>query len=284
MAKRSRGSAGTKPVGSKKRKREPEINPEEEEILKKAQIYLLFEAERPMLWTVAGFARRRPRTARDGGSSPSTSATPPGFEGYLGDLLYDGTRFTELTDLELMQERGRQIAADPEGRRQWDEYTSCHHSTVRKSDNTCALACLRMILAAFGTDVEESTLEDQANIGSPGHRDRRTGALARRFGLDAHVREATVEQLRELLAEGKLAIAYIDRAVFDLTPRQRIEHRLRSARIHTVIPTHITAGAVRYHDPMPPARVRRSIGLFRSAYERLGSHCVVCSRPHVGYR
>jgi hypothetical protein len=46
---------------------------------------------------------------------------PAGFEGYLGDLLYDGTRFTELTDLELMKQRGRQIAADPEGRRQWDE-------------------------------------------------------------------------------------------------------------------------------------------------------------------
>jgi hypothetical protein len=31
----------------------------------------------------------------------------------LGDLLYDGERFTELTDVELMRERVRQIAADP---------------------------------------------------------------------------------------------------------------------------------------------------------------------------
>jgi hypothetical protein len=47
---------------------------------------------------------------------------PTGFEGYLGDLVYDGAQITELTDLELMRERARQIAADPEGIRQWNEY------------------------------------------------------------------------------------------------------------------------------------------------------------------
>ena len=30
--------------------------------------------------------------------------------------------------------------------------------------NTCALACLRMVLAAYGMDVEESTLESQAHM------------------------------------------------------------------------------------------------------------------------
>ena len=30
--------------------------------------------------------------------------------------------------------------------------------------NTCALACLRMALAACGTEVEESTLEGQARV------------------------------------------------------------------------------------------------------------------------
>ena len=75
-------------------------------------------------------------------------------------------------------------------------------------------------------------------------------------------------------------MAYIDRAVFDLTPRQRARHSLRDAKMHVVVPVRITAGTITYHDPRPPACiVRKSIRLFRSAYERLGSHCVVCSKP-----
>ena len=122
MATRSRGEAGTTAAESKRRKRKPEVNQEEEEILKRAQIYLLFEAKRPMLWTVAGICEER----GDDGSRRWIIAInlryPTGFEGYLGDLLYDGTRFTELTDRELMRERARQIAADPEGVREWNEY------------------------------------------------------------------------------------------------------------------------------------------------------------------
>jgi hypothetical protein len=135
-----------------------------------------------------------------------------------------------------------------------------------------------MVLAAFGTDVEESTLEDQAHLEPDGTEIGELARLARQFGLVASVQEVAVEHLGRSLAEGKLAIAYIDRAVFDLTPRQRAAHRLRDARIHTVIPTRVTATAVAYHDPMPPARSRRSIRIFRSAYERLGNHCVLCSR------
>jgi hypothetical protein len=150
----------------------------------------------------------------------------------------------------------------------------------QEKDNTCALACLRMVLAAFGTDVDESELGIQARLEIDGTGIAELERLARLFGLIAHVQEVTVEQLRPLLAEGKLAIAYIDRAVFDLSPRERAGHPLREARIHTVIPTRVTASIVTYHDPLPPGRIiRRSMRLFRSAYERLGNHCVVCSRP-----
>ena len=34
----------------------------------------------------------------------------------------------------------------------------------QEKDNTCALACLRMVLAAYGMDVEENTLESQAQV------------------------------------------------------------------------------------------------------------------------
>jgi hypothetical protein len=123
VATRSHEEARTKAktAGSKRRKTEPEINLEEEEILKRAQIYLLFEARRPMLWTVAGIREER----GDDGSRRWIIAVnlryPTGFEGYLGDLLFDGTRFSERTDLELMRERAIQIAADPERDRKWNE-------------------------------------------------------------------------------------------------------------------------------------------------------------------
>ena len=105
-----------------RRKKAPELNEEEEQILRKAQIYMLFEAKRPMLWTVAGI---REEKADDGSRRWIIAVNlryPTGFEGYLGDLIYDGARITELTDLELMRERAKQIAADPEGLRQWNEY------------------------------------------------------------------------------------------------------------------------------------------------------------------
>src|SRR5205814_7608131 len=88
----------------------------------------------------------------------------------------------------------------------------------QENRNTCALACLRMVLAAFGTDVEESTLEGQARLEEDGTEIGELERLARQFGLVAEVQEATVEQLRQFLVEGKLAMAYIDRAVFELTP------------------------------------------------------------------
>lgn len=109
----------TRTTGGRQRRK---INEEEEEILRRAQIYLLFEAKRPMLWTVAGI-----REEKDAGGSRRWVIAvhlryPTGFEGYLGDLVYDGTRVTELTDLELMRQRARQIAADPERDRKWHEY------------------------------------------------------------------------------------------------------------------------------------------------------------------
>src|SRR5205823_1134403 len=111
-----------------RRRPRPDAVDEEEKILQRAQRYLLFEAKRPMLWTVAGI---REEKGADGSRRWIIAVHlryPTGFEGYLGDLLYNGGQITELTDLELMRERARQIAADPEGVRQWNEYRA---STLR---------------------------------------------------------------------------------------------------------------------------------------------------------
>src|SRR5258708_6842515 len=92
---------------------------------------------------------------------------------------------------------------------------------AQEKRNTCALACLRMVLAAFGTDVEERALEAEAKLERRGTLIDELERLARQFNLAAEIQETTVGDLRRILDEGKLPIAYIDRALFDLTPAQR---------------------------------------------------------------
>ena len=112
MVNEAREQKRTKAAQATRRQNSHELNEEEEQILKKAQIYLLFEAKRPMFWNVADIREEKD----EGGSRRWIIAVhlraPSGHEGYLGDLLYDGERFTELTDVELMRERVQQIAAD----------------------------------------------------------------------------------------------------------------------------------------------------------------------------
>ena len=88
-----------------------------------------------------------------------------------------------------------------------------------------------------------------------------------------------MEELREILAEGKLPIAFIDRAVFDLTPQQRRSHSIHDAIIHTVIPVRVTAKLITFYDPRPPRIPRKTIRLFRRAYGGLGGRYVVCWKP-----
>jgi len=136
-----------------------------------------------------------------------------------------------------------------------------------------------MVLAAYGTDVAESVLEGQTRMEPGGTEIGELERLARQYGLVANIQVATVDVLQQLVAEGKFPIAYIDRAVFDLSPAQRIHHSLRDAKIHVVIPARITAATVTYHDPLSSHVIRKTIRLFRRAYDCLGSHCIVCSKP-----
>jgi hypothetical protein len=132
----------------------------------------------------------------------------------------------------------------------------------QEEGETCALACLRMVLAAFGMHVAESHLEAEASMEEGGTPIEELERIARRFGLEADIQEQTVEQIRKLLAEGKLAIAYLDRAVFDLTPRQRATHSPFDAKVHAVVPIRVTDASITFHDPLPPRITHRSIRLF----------------------
>jgi ABC-type bacteriocin/lantibiotic exporter with double-glycine peptidase domain len=150
---------------------------------------------------------------------------------------------------------------------------------AQEKRNTCALACLRMVLAAYGTHVPESELEAQARTEAAGTPIEEVERLARRYGLVAEIRQVTVEGLRQLLAEGKLPIAGIDRAIYDLSPEERRHHRLRNAKQHDVIPVKIGDRWVILHDPLEPRISRRTLRLFHQAYEALGGVSVVCAKP-----
>jgi hypothetical protein len=123
-----------------------------------------------------------------------------------------------------------------------------------------------MVLAAFGVEVAEATLEAQVQMQERGTVIDELERLAKHFHVVAEIQDPTVEELREILAEGKLPIAFIDRAVFDLTALQRRTHSIRDAIIHTVIPVRVTAKSITFHDPRPPRITRKTIRLFRRAY------------------
>jgi hypothetical protein len=135
-----------------------------------------------------------------------------------------------------------------------------------------------MVLTAFGSPLAESTLEAEAQMEEDGTPIEELERLARQHGLEAEIQETTVEELRRLLAQGRLPIVHLDRVVFELNPRQRARHSLRQAKIHAVVPTRVTEAFVTLHDPLPPRVVRRSVALFGQAHTMLGSYCVVCSK------
>jgi hypothetical protein len=70
-----------------------------------------------------------------------------------------------------------------------------------------------MVLAAFGTNVSEAAVASRTQSLDRGTPIDELERLARDFHLPAEIQDATVEQLRDILAEGKLPIAFIDRAI-----------------------------------------------------------------------
>jgi hypothetical protein len=112
------------------RRGKPQINEEEEQILRQAAIYCLRSF--PMLWTVGDIREER----TDNGIRRWVIAVhlryPTGHEGYLGDLQFDGKELVLLTDREVMRERARKIAADPERMRLWNEYKASLLPTAKR--------------------------------------------------------------------------------------------------------------------------------------------------------
>jgi hypothetical protein len=119
MVKKSEKEVRRSASGTVRRPRKPEINEEEERILRAATLHLI---TRHGMFLVATGARGVCIKGIPVWIITVTLRFDKGVEGYIGDLLYDGEAFTFLTEQSVMDERARKIADDPERLRRWNEY------------------------------------------------------------------------------------------------------------------------------------------------------------------
>jgi hypothetical protein len=108
-----------KATAPRRHRRKPAITAEEEQILRAATIHLIRKVGGLLVAT--GFRAEHHQGSRRW-IITVTLRYPTGHEGYVGDLLYNGKEFRLLTEPALVNELVRQIAADPEGVREWNEY------------------------------------------------------------------------------------------------------------------------------------------------------------------
>ena len=149
----------------------------------------------------------------------------------------------------------------------------------QEREDTCALACLRMVLAARGTMISERDLWRRAQMVEGGVEIQELERLAQALGLIASAREATAQQIRELLRAGSNVIAYLNRSVFELRTLRHLGPALRSFKAHAVVPAHLTARHVTFQDPHPRLAgvIRKTIRRFEAAQRHMGCACLVVS-------
>lgn len=136
-----------------------------------------------------------------------------------------------------------------------------------------------MVLAARGTQVTEHDLVLRTQIVDGGVKIQELERLARTVGLIATAREATALQIRELLRDGGDVIAYVNRAVFDLVSLVDLGPALRAQVGHAVVPVHVTAKHVTFHDPhlRLSGIIRKTVRRFETAQRLMGLACLVIS-------
>jgi ABC-type bacteriocin/lantibiotic exporter with double-glycine peptidase domain len=134
---------------------------------------------------------------------------------------------------------------------------------AQERPDSCAIACLRMLLAYQEQDVSEDTLV-QAAVMQPGGLDPdELKDLAHRYGFSVEVRQADLATLRSLLAEQRFPIVYIYRQPID-----------NVAMTHAVIPVRISPKFVTCLDPLCGKR-RISVRKFEQARHMVADWVIV---------
>ena len=130
--------------------------------------------------------------------------------------------------------------------------------------DTCALACLRMILAHHAVKVSEEELVRSAAMDEGGVDIEELARLARRFDVPAEVRPILLDEIAELQTHNRWAIVYLNRLPLD-----------HVFSVHAVIPLRVTTHFVTILDPRVGER-RLSRRKFEAARRYLSFYSVIC--------
>jgi ABC-type bacteriocin/lantibiotic exporter with double-glycine peptidase domain len=135
---------------------------------------------------------------------------------------------------------------------------------AQERSDTCALACLRMLLAQHNISVSEEELVRVARFEGYGIHIKEVVRLAMEHGLNAEIRELALPAVSALLEEDRFPILFLDRMPID-----------GEFAIHSVIPLRVSKRVVTCLDPLFGER-RISRKRFEKAQARLDSLGVVC--------
>jgi ABC-type bacteriocin/lantibiotic exporter with double-glycine peptidase domain len=130
--------------------------------------------------------------------------------------------------------------------------------------DTCALACLRMILAFNGIETSEEELVLATKMEEGGVDIEELAQVARYHGLKAEIRKLEEASLLDFIAIHRWAIVFLNRFPLD-----------RQFAIHSVIPIRFTPHFVTVLDPLKGER-RISRRKFDQARRYLDRYGVIC--------
>ncbi len=136
--------------------------------------------------------------------------------------------------------------------------------------DTCALACLRMILAQHGIDASEDELIHVARIEEGGLDIEELARLAERYGLQPTIRQLPLDDISGLLSRERFPIVYLNRYPIDA-----------QFAVHAVIPFRISTRFVSFLDPLQGER-RVSKRGFEACRRYLAYFGVVCAPLGAG--
>ena len=133
--------------------------------------------------------------------------------------------------------------------------------------DTCAIACLRMILAYHGSESTEAQVLQTAAMQPSGLDPEGLAQLSRRYGLRAVEQQLDQDTLFELIRQHRSPIVFLYRRI--------INH---VGEGHAVIPVRLSRHYVTFLDPLRGER-RVAIRKFEEARRIVGQWGIVWERP-----
>jgi ABC-type bacteriocin/lantibiotic exporter with double-glycine peptidase domain len=132
--------------------------------------------------------------------------------------------------------------------------------------DTCALACLRMLLAHHGLEATEAELLLAVSMEPGGVHIEELARLAELYGLQPEIQRLKLDAMKDLVTHQNFPIVFLNRMPLD-----------RELAIHAVIPVRFSPRFVTFLDPLRGER-HISIRKFEDARRWLSQWAVVC-RP-----